>query len=124
MKKSKYTDEQIAFALKQAERFCGQRPGCGHDIIAVGAIAMCSEMGVAVPGDMSITGFEDLDLASNVVPALTTVHFPAHELGAVAGAEMLRHIEGGVSHGQIELPISLVVRGTTDLPGFFGPIVT
>lgn len=88
---------------------------CGHDILAVGAIAVCFEMGVAVPSQLSITGFEDLDLASNIVPPLTTVHFPANELGAVAGVEILRHIEGDATRGQIELPISLLVRGTTSV---------
>lgn len=86
---------------------------CGHDIIAVGALAMCCELGIAVPSEVSITGFEDLDLASNVVPPLTTVRFPAEQLGLRAGVEILRKIANEPDAGQIELPINLIVRGST-----------
>jgi len=86
---------------------------CGHDIIAVGAIAMCQEMGVAIPNELSLTGFEDLELASNVTPPLTTVHFPAEELGVRAGEEILKRIANEPTPGQIELSIKLVTRGTT-----------
>ena len=86
---------------------------CGHDIIAVGALAMCRELGIAVPSDISITGFEDLDLTSNVVPPLTTVRFPAEQLGVHAGVEILRKIANEPDAGQIELPIDLIVRGST-----------
>lgn len=86
---------------------------CGHDIIAVGAIAMCHDLGIAIPGDVSLTGFENLDLASNVTPPLTTVQFPAGELGVRAGEEILKRIEGDASAGQIELPIRLLARGTS-----------
>lgn len=89
---------------------------CGHDIIAVGAIAMCNEMGVAVPAALSLTGFEDLELASNITPPLTTVHFPAAELGAAVGEEILNNLAGKPSRGQIEFPIELRVRGTTATP--------
>jgi LacI family transcriptional regulator len=88
---------------------------CGHDIIAVGAIAMCQEIGIAIPDKLSLTGFEDLELASNVTPPLTTVHFPAEELGVRAGEEILRRISNEQTQGQIELPIKLMARGTTSL---------
>jgi LacI family transcriptional regulator, galactose operon repressor len=89
---------------------------CGHDIIAVGAIAACQERGIAIPKDLSLTGFEDLELASSVIPPLTTVHFPAGELGARAGEEILKRIQSPPIEAQIELPIRLVVRGTTGRP--------
>lgn len=86
---------------------------CGHDIIAVGALAMCKELGVSVPSQLSLTGFEDLELASNVTPPLTTVHFPAEELGTRAALEILKRIAGKPSEGQVELPIKLMIRETT-----------
>ena len=89
---------------------------CGQDILAVGVTAMCMEMGISIPADVSLTGFEDLDLVSNINPPLTTVRFPAAEIGTVSGAEILRAIRGDVDSGQIELPISLVIRNTTASP--------
>ena len=83
------------------------------DIIAIGAMAACQERGIAIPNELSLTGFENLDLASSVTPRLTTVHFPAGELGARAGDEILKPIGGSPIEAQVELPIVLVVRGTT-----------
>lgn len=89
---------------------------CGNDVIAMGAIAMSHEMGIAIPNDLSLTGFADLDIAPNVIPPLTTVRFPAEELGARAGEEIVKQIASGTTRAQIELPISLVVRSTTAAP--------
>ena len=50
---------------------------CGNDILAFGALAEAQAMGIAVPGAVSITGFDDLDLASPVTPPLTTVRVPS-----------------------------------------------
>lgn len=86
---------------------------CGQDIIAVGALAMSLELGLKVPEELSLTGFEDLELASNVTPPLTTVRFPAAELGVHAGEEILRCIAHEPGQGLIELPIALMRRGTT-----------
>jgi len=86
---------------------------CGHDIIAVGALGACREIGIQVPEEVSLTGFEDLDLASAVVPSLTTVHFPAGDLGALAGEQIMKRIDAAGEDTQIEVPIRLVVRGTT-----------
>jgi LacI family transcriptional regulator len=74
---------------------------------------MCQEMEIAIPNELSLTGFEDLELASNVTPPLTTVHFPTEELGVRAGEEILKRIANEPTPGQIELSIKLVARGTT-----------
>ncbi len=66
-----------------------------------------------MPEELSLTGFEDLELASNVTPPLTTIRFPAVELGVLAGEEILRCIVHEPGQGLIELPIALMTRGTT-----------
>lgn len=86
---------------------------CGHDIIAVGALAGCRTLGISVPDELSLTGFEDLDLAAAVNPPLTTVHFPGAELGALAGEEIMKRIDQSSTETQIEVQINLIVRGTT-----------
>lgn len=89
---------------------------CGHDIIAVGALTACHKLGISVPSEVSITGFEDLEITEHLQPALTTVHFPANELGSVAGDHMLKMVGGGQAAPFFELPIELCVRETTASP--------
>jgi LacI family transcriptional regulator len=55
-----------------------------NDTVAVGALAACREAGVRVPGDISVTGFDDVPLAIDVTPQLTTVAIPFAEIGAAA----------------------------------------
>jgi LacI family transcriptional regulator len=55
-----------------------------NDEMAVGAMATLRECGVAVPGDVSVAGFDDMPLARDVTPAVTTVHLPLVEMGAIA----------------------------------------
>ena len=54
---------------------------CGNDVLAVGAVGRALDSGYAVPGDVSITGFDDIELARIVTPALTTVQVPHREMG-------------------------------------------
>ena len=102
---------------------------CATDIHAYGVLRACAEIGVSVPGDLSVAGFDDQPLSAYVTPALTTVAFPADELGRVAGlllADLLgRHAERDFGHdigqgaGSVAgapapvLPVSLVIRSST-----------
>lgn len=55
-----------------------------NDTMAVGALAVARERGLAVPGRLSIIGFDDMPIARDLVPALTTVRLPLAEIGAAA----------------------------------------
>ena len=57
---------------------------CGNDVLAVGALMKAREMGLRVPEDVSITGFDDIELAQVVDPPLTTVHVPHRQMGRQA----------------------------------------
>jgi LacI family transcriptional regulator len=86
---------------------------CGNDVLAIGALAECASRGIAVPGRLSIVGFDDIDMASGVTPALTTVRVPAAEMGRRAAARMLARLAGQeVAHIE-ELPAELIVRAST-----------
>jgi LacI family transcriptional regulator, gluconate utilization system Gnt-I transcriptional repressor len=61
---------------------------CGTDVIASGAIFGCARMGVAVPNDVAIAGYDDLEIAGQMSPSLTTVRIPRFEIG-VRAAEMI-----------------------------------
>lgn len=54
---------------------------CSADAIAIGALYECQRRGIAVPGRIAIAGFDDLRIASHVVPRLTTVRIPRYEIG-------------------------------------------
>jgi len=83
---------------------------------AIGAIAECNTLGIAVPQRVSITGFDDMEIASLLSPGLTTVHFPTLELGQLAAANLLAQLAGTSAARQHELPVELKVRGTTAPP--------
>jgi LacI family transcriptional regulator len=89
---------------------------CGNDVLAIGALAECHERGTAVPREISITGFDDMEIAAAVTPALTTVHFPTAELGALAAQHLLARLAGEEVELRTELPVELVVRGSTAPP--------
>ena len=89
---------------------------CGNDVLAIGAIAECNTLGLNVPQQISITGFDDMEIASLLSPGLTTVHFPTTELGQLAASHMLSRLSGQAVDWQRELPVELKVRGTTARP--------
>jgi LacI family transcriptional regulator len=89
---------------------------CGNDVLAIGALAECNAQGLAVPREISLTGFDDLEMASVVTPALTTVHFPTAELGSYAGQHLLARLAGKPFDMRTELPVELIVRASTAPP--------
>ncbi|MGA0594632.1 substrate-binding domain-containing protein [Enterovirga sp. CN4-39] len=54
---------------------------CANDILALGALFACQSLGLAVPGDVSIVGFDNLPMTAVVPPGLTTIAVPAEEIG-------------------------------------------
>ena len=83
---------------------------CGNDVLAAGALRQAREMGLDVPGEVSITGFDDIELARIVVPALTTVHVPHREMGRKAALELVRMVKRTSTGVSVELQSSLQVR--------------
>lgn len=63
----------------------------GNDVIALGVIRAVMEAGKRVPEDVSIIGFDDIELASLLQPPLTTIRQPKHEMGRIAVEILLRH---------------------------------
>jgi LacI family transcriptional regulator len=73
-----------------------QRPTavmCNTDTLAIGALHECRVHGVVVPDEMSITGYDDIALASLTVPPLTTVHIPTAQMGVLAARRLVGLIE-------------------------------
>jgi LacI family repressor for deo operon, udp, cdd, tsx, nupC, and nupG len=96
----------------------GPRPTvivCDDDLLAAGACKALRRLGLRVPDDVSVTGFDDLALATAVEPELTTVRLPAEQLGERGMSSLLAVLDGREPPGA-DLPVRLVVRGSTAPP--------
>jgi LacI family transcriptional regulator len=89
---------------------------CGNDILALGAVAECQASGIDVPADISITGFDDLDISSQLVPALTTVHVPSKEMGELAADFLVAQINCESQLLHTEVGTDVMIRDTTAKP--------
>jgi LacI family transcriptional regulator/LacI family repressor for deo operon, udp, cdd, tsx, nupC, and nupG len=85
---------------------------CYNDMIAIGALAACQERGIAVPQELSIVGFDDIQMASYVTPPLTTVSQPRVQLGQMAMQLMLDLLEDRPGRNHLVAP-TLILRAST-----------
>lgn len=96
----------------------GSRPTAvfaANDLMAFGVLQAAAEAGLSVPDDLSLVGFDDVQMASMVQPGLTTVRQPAYEMGRLAMTMLLERIAGDAPGGgrcHLYQP-ELVVRATT-----------
>lgn len=89
---------------------------CFNDIVAAGAITALRERGLDVPGQVSVTGYDDSLLAAYIHPPLTTASSPIEELGQAAWGQLWAQIDGGATPSVPELRTSVIVRGSTGAP--------
>jgi LacI family transcriptional regulator len=90
---------------------------CFNDKIAVGVLQAAAARGLRVPGDLSVTGFDDIDISRATTPQLTTVRQPLEEMGRMAVTTLVRLLQRHrLDALHIELATELVVRGTTGPP--------
>lgn len=85
---------------------------CGNDVLAVGALRQARALGLCVPQDVSVIGFDDIELAQVAYPALTTVHVPHHEMGRRAGQALARHLRDGEPMVPMQLRTRIILRDT------------
>ncbi|MDX3228016.1 LacI family DNA-binding transcriptional regulator [Streptomyces sp. ME19-01-6] len=88
----------------------------GTDMVAAGALQALREGGLRVPEDVSVAGYDDIPVAIDVYPALTTVHVPHEELGRTAVRLALHREELPESQHQV-LGTHIVIRASTRGPG-------
>jgi LacI family transcriptional regulator len=89
---------------------------CGNDVLAVGAIMRAQELGVNVPKDVSITGFDDIQIASVISPTLTTVHVPHRQMGHFAAKTLLDLIQNHAQIKSTKLSTHIVDRASLSAP--------
>lgn len=86
---------------------------CYNDLVAVGALQACADLGRQVPDDLAVVGFDDILLAALVIPPLTTCRVPRYELGAQAMRLLLDQINGCPDEcTEIVLQPELIVRAS------------
>jgi LacI family transcriptional regulator len=86
---------------------------CANDEIALGGLRAARELGIDVPGQLAITGWDDIPVAGLVSPALTTIRQPMRELGSTAAVLLAERISGGRREPRhVLLPTSLVLRAS------------
>jgi LacI family transcriptional regulator len=87
---------------------------CGNDVIALGVLDVCREFGIDVPGDIAVSGFDDLSFASTGSPRLTTVTVPYQLMGRRALELLLSRIAEPTRESRREfVPYALQIRDST-----------
>lgn len=88
---------------------------CANDLLALGVLQRLAELGVDVPGEVSVAGFDDISTAAVTAPSLSTVRVPLRELGQ-RGFAVAERILAGESPEPIILPSEVVIRASTAPP--------
>ncbi len=89
---------------------------CYNDMTAMGALRAAYRRGVRVPADLSVTGFDDLAIASFFTPPLTTVRQPMRQMGRLATETLLSLMAHRAAGATVRVPAELVVRESTAPP--------
>ncbi|GAB3794325.1 LacI family DNA-binding transcriptional regulator [Humibacter antri] len=106
------------FRAARAFEQLGQPPTAifaSNDAVALGVLQAAFASAIRVPDELSVVGFDDVDLAQHAVPPLTTVAQPKSEMGRTAADLILQRLRGGAPSAPIEriLPCTLVTRSST-----------
>ncbi|MFE9094690.1 LacI family DNA-binding transcriptional regulator [Streptomyces sp. NPDC007264] len=112
------TIDEARAATETALAGPGPRPTalvCDDDKLAAGAYKAARRLGLRIPDDLSVTGLDDLALATALDPELTTVRLDAELFGERGMQALLAVLEGHAPH-QGDIPVELVVRGSTAPP--------
>ncbi|MEX3763880.1 LacI family DNA-binding transcriptional regulator [Paraburkholderia phenoliruptrix] len=93
-------ESTIAFgrrSLRSIWQASCERPSaimCGNDHIALGVLREAQELGIAIPGELSVTGFDDLEIGKAMRPTLTTMRVDTYEIGKLAAQHLLDVLDG------------------------------
>ena len=111
---------EAAYGIQEGRRATAlllkQRPTaivCINDVLAAAAIFEVQARGLALPDDISITGFDDIEFFANMTPSLTTVRVPVASMGQGAARTLLSAIARQPYPHATEIPVELVVRAST-----------
>lgn len=90
---------------------------CANDLLALGVLRGLAHAGIAVPDDIAVVGYDDIEFASMLSPALTSVRQPKYELGAAAAELLLEETLGSPhEHREVRFEPQLIVRASSTRP--------
>ena len=98
------------FRLLMATRPAPTAIVCGNDVLAFGALLEARKLGIAVPEALSVIGFDDLEMARHIQPALTTLHVPTQQLWRTVAERVIAALEAAPVQRATEVEVELVVR--------------
>ncbi len=84
-----------------------------NDDTAAGVIYEAEERGLRIPRDLSVFGFDDMPMARQIWPSLTTVRQPSHEMGRIAAEQLLAHIGDPLRGELVKVPYEMRLRRST-----------
>ena len=88
---------------------------CANDLLALGVLDRLAELGIAVPDELSVSGFDDIPAAARTNPPLSTVRVPLRSLGAGGFRMALKILDGRRPHRQV-MPFEVMRRGSIAAP--------
>jgi len=109
-------------SMAEGERLCSavvlgaQRPDaviCYNDLMALGFMKECANLGLSIPRDLSVVGFDNIAYGKYVTPALTTVDLQSERMGATAMTKLLAVIRGEPVEKLTKVAPQLVLRAST-----------
>jgi LacI family transcriptional regulator len=83
---------------------------CANDQTALGVMHALARRRINVPGDVAVTGFDDVPVARHLHPPLTTIRQPMQEMGATAFDVLYSRISSGKAEPEVVLPVQLIIR--------------
>ncbi len=91
---------------------------CSADMVAFGLISGLQNGGLRVPEDVSVVGFDDIEMSEYYVPALTTIRQDRHRMGRRSAEVLLDRLarNGTPPERQMQIPVELVIRDSTAAP--------
>ena len=85
---------------------------CANDLMAIGAMKAAKELHMRVPQDLSIIGFDNIEVGSFYSPPLTSVKVPSYDLGRQGAELLLQTIQDGKTREPVTLPTELIIRNS------------
>ncbi len=87
---------------------------CSHSELAAGLIFECHRRGIAIPQDLAVAGFDDLDISHSIYPGLTCVDIPYQKIGKLSGQLLLKRLQGENTESLVtELAFKINARAST-----------
>ena len=89
---------------------------CSNDMTAIGVLHKVHRAGLRVPDDLSIIGFDDIQMARVTIPPMTSIQMSRQELARAAVTALRAHVESTTPHREYKIDTKLVVRESTGYP--------